>query len=83
MGQAPVAIRRERSARLRAAGENALARDLDGRVGGTARVLVEKKNRGRTEHYAPVVLDRAVPGTVVEAHIESRDGLALTARVIA
>src|SRR5690606_5504126 len=41
MPQVPVAARRERAARLRAAGDAALGRFLAGRVGRTVSVLVE------------------------------------------
>ena len=39
-------MRKERAARLRAAGERALARYLERQVGRTAQVLVERDGRG-------------------------------------
>ena len=84
MPPVPVAVRRERAARLRAAGEVRLRAFLDQRVGTSARVLVEGARRGRSEHYAPVTLDRdAVAGTVVPAHILRRAGDRLEARLAA
>ena len=44
-------LRKERAARLRAAGEQAVARFLHQRVGGTADVLIEEQGRGR-DHAA-------------------------------
>jgi threonylcarbamoyladenosine tRNA methylthiotransferase MtaB len=70
MPQVPVAVRRERAARLRARGAERLDDYLAGFAGAEARVLVEKPNQGRSEHYAPVRLDRAAaPGAVVRARI--------------
>jgi len=45
---------RERAARLRRAGAEALERALRARVGSTAAVLIEQPGFGRSEHYAPV-----------------------------
>ncbi len=58
MPQVPAGQRKARAARLRAAGEAALQGFLESRVGSTAEVLVEKDGFGRSEHYAPVVIDR-------------------------
>jgi threonylcarbamoyladenosine tRNA methylthiotransferase MtaB len=54
MPQQPRGVVRERAERLRAAGATALRRSLAARVGGTARVLVERPGFGHSEHYAPV-----------------------------
>jgi len=62
MPQSPRALVKERAARLRAAGVGALARSLASRVGGEARVLVEKPGFGRSEHYAPVAFEGGQPG---------------------
>jgi threonylcarbamoyladenosine tRNA methylthiotransferase MtaB len=65
MPQVPVAVRKERAARLREAGNSALGHFLDSRVGTTAAVLVEQADSGRSEHFAMVALDRpAAPGSV-------------------
>ncbi|MFQ5938645.1 MAG: tRNA (N(6)-L-threonylcarbamoyladenosine(37)-C(2))-methylthiotransferase MtaB [Alphaproteobacteria bacterium] len=70
MPQVPVPVRKARAARLRATGAAARDRFLESRVGREAQVLVEKKQLGRSEHFAPVRLDRsAEPGTVVRARI--------------
>ena len=53
---------KERAARLRAAGEKALAADLASRVGSETDVLIERQGRGRAEFYAAV--DFAEPASV-------------------
>ncbi len=75
MPQLPSGLVRERAARLREAGDAALARHLDRRVGARAEVLVERPGRGRAEDYSEVVLDvAAAPGDVVEGVIRGHDG---------
>jgi len=78
MPQVVPVTRKARAARLRAAGEDALARFLEGRVGGAAKVLVERGAEGRTEHFAPIRLRApAAPGSVVGARVTGRDGAVL------
>jgi threonylcarbamoyladenosine tRNA methylthiotransferase MtaB len=60
MPQVPMPVRRDRAARLRAAGEAALGRFLASRVGASEQVLVEDGTRGRSAHFAAVEL--AAPG---------------------
>ncbi len=76
MPQVPPAIVSERAARLRRAGDASSAEYLKSRIGSLAEVLVEKNNRGRCRHYAPVRLGFDAPaGTVVSARIvDIRDG---------
>ncbi len=69
MPQVPAGLRKERAARLRGAGDAALARFLESRVGATERVLVEKPDFGRSEQFAPVTLGPATPGEIVAAHV--------------
>src|SRR3546814_16810281 len=47
MPQLPVALRKARAARLRAAGERALSRFLDGQNGRTTEVLIERAEERR------------------------------------
>ena len=83
MPPVPVAVRKERAARLRQAGEAALGRYLESRVGRREHVLAETRAGGRTEGYARVRLDGApTPGTVVAAHVTGHDGTHLTAKVL-
>lgn len=75
MPQLPGAVRRERAARLRAAGEHAAQRFMDGQIGRTARVLVERDRTGYSEHYATVRVCGAVPdGDLLQVRITGRDG---------
>jgi threonylcarbamoyladenosine tRNA methylthiotransferase MtaB len=84
MPQVPGAERRERAARMRRAGEAALTRFLESRVGTCASVLVESGTTGRTEHYAPVALHHgATPGDVIAAEITGATADRLHARASA
>ncbi|MEQ9812772.1 MAG: tRNA (N(6)-L-threonylcarbamoyladenosine(37)-C(2))-methylthiotransferase MtaB [Azospirillaceae bacterium] len=78
----PHPVRKERAARLRAAGDRALARFLDAQAGTVRRVLVERGREGHTEHFARASIDRALaPGSIAEVAIEGHDGHRLQARV--
>ncbi|SER21653.1 threonylcarbamoyladenosine tRNA methylthiotransferase MtaB [Faunimonas pinastri] len=69
MPQVNGAIARERAARLRAAGDEALARRLSSEVGRLRNVLVEGPEFGRTEHFAPVRLGANKHGSLVPVRI--------------
>ncbi len=71
MPAVPKSVRRERAARLRAAGEAAMASFLAGRVGVEARVLVEREGLGRSEQFAAVEFEPALgrPGEIVSLRI--------------
>ncbi|WP_022724296.1 tRNA (N(6)-L-threonylcarbamoyladenosine(37)-C(2))-methylthiotransferase MtaB [Rhodopseudomonas sp. B29] len=69
---------RERAARLREAGETALARRLQAEIGATRAVLIESPVQGRTEHFLPVSIDGEMPGTVRRLIMASHDGARLT-----
>ena len=79
----PGEVRKERAARLRAAGETALARYLQNQVGREVTVLVEQDNAGHSEHYAPVRLDfTAEPGTLVSSRVARvEDGRLIGTRI--
>jgi threonylcarbamoyladenosine tRNA methylthiotransferase MtaB len=75
MPQVPGDVRRERAARLRAAGDAALAGFLEARVGTEVEVLVETGREGHTPHYARVQLDTDVPaGTCVPVRLTAAAG---------
>ncbi|MDP9195421.1 MAG: tRNA (N(6)-L-threonylcarbamoyladenosine(37)-C(2))-methylthiotransferase MtaB, partial [Pseudomonadota bacterium] len=84
MPQVSAPVRKERAARLRAAGEVAVRTFLAGRVGTTDRVVVEKDGvSGHTEHYAPVRLTASsVPGSLVPVRITAADGSGLMAEPV-
>jgi threonylcarbamoyladenosine tRNA methylthiotransferase MtaB len=77
MPQVPLELRKERAARLRAAGRAALSSFLDSHVGGATEILVEKiddetgMSIGHTRHYAPIRLGgRHEPGAILAARVE-------------
>ena len=75
MPQVGRSVAKARADRLRARGEEALARFLDSRIGVTERTIVETEHLARTEHFAPVRLDRpATPGEIVTVTIAARKG---------
>ncbi len=78
MPAVPVAERRERAARLRAAGQVQARRFHESRIGTVARVLGESGDRGHTEHFAPVRI-AAAPGAMVTARIIGVDARGLIA----
>ena len=84
MAQVSAPVRKERAARLRSAGEQALRETLGGFVGKTISVLVETQTMGRSEHYAPVRLNRtARPGDLICAQVTGvHEGTALSARIL-
>lgn len=82
MPQLPVTLRKERAARLRAAGDAALARYLHARIGSSAQVLIENEDgHGHDADFAPVQVEGAhLPGSIVTARIAASDGRKLTAQ---
>jgi threonylcarbamoyladenosine tRNA methylthiotransferase MtaB len=90
MPQLPVAVRKARAARLRAAGEQAKRRFFAKQRGRSAQVLIERTDAsgafGHSEHFAPVrIADTValVPGAIVTAIIDGANANELTARVAA
>jgi len=72
MPQVDPKSRKNRAATLRVSGDKQVHYFLKKYIGQTAQVLFEKNNMGRTEHFAPVKLDRDVtPGTLVDVHLKS------------
>ncbi len=80
MPQVPKRVAKARAARLRAAGEAAVAAHLEAQTGRAHRVLMERPRLGRTEQFAEVVFaeDRPV-GEIVEARIAGHAAGRLTA----
>ena len=71
---------KERAARLRAAGEAALARHLQAAVGQKRLVLTEGPRLARTEFFTEVSFDRDMPeGSLIEVEILGHDGARLKA----
>lgn len=83
MPQLPVAVRRERAARLRALGEAQLARFLRRQIGTVRSLLVERDGTGHTEHFARARLDppdSAARGQIVAVRVAAVDGSTLIVR---
>jgi threonylcarbamoyladenosine tRNA methylthiotransferase MtaB len=87
MPQVPKALRHERAARLRLAGERAMAAFLEHQIGREARVLVERDGRGRSETFAPFRIGAAgaapPPGEIVTVLAERVESGFLTGRLAA
>ncbi|MTJ79784.1 MAG: tRNA (N(6)-L-threonylcarbamoyladenosine(37)-C(2))-methylthiotransferase MtaB [Telmatospirillum sp.] len=78
MPAVPGDVVRDRAARLRAAGEAAMAAFLKSRIGKTAHVLIEKDSGGHSEHYLPVRVEEAAPaGTIQPTRIVAVEGARL------
>lgn len=74
MPQVAGPLRRERAARLRAAGDAARTRFLAGRVGAMTEVLVETAGVARCPSYAPVAVGNdAEPGSLLRVRIRAAD----------
>jgi threonylcarbamoyladenosine tRNA methylthiotransferase MtaB len=70
MPQVPKAVRKDRAARLRAAGDQRVADYLAAQIGLTRAVLMERPQMGRTEGFAEVTFASEQPvGAIVPAHI--------------
>ncbi len=84
MPQAPGAVRRERAARLRAAGALALQTHLLRLTGTRAQLLMETEIRGRTQCYAEVELDHSTePGSLPIVTLTGVKGERLTGTGVA
>jgi threonylcarbamoyladenosine tRNA methylthiotransferase MtaB len=71
---------KDRAARLRALGDQALARHLQAQVGHTHRVLTEGRRLGRTEQFTEVDFTADQPeGAILEVVIKGQDGTRLLA----
>jgi threonylcarbamoyladenosine tRNA methylthiotransferase MtaB len=71
---------KERAARLRALGDQALSRHLKAQQGQTHRVLTEGPRLGRTEQFTEVAFAVDQPeGTILDVSIQGQDGARLLA----
>ncbi|MGH7069630.1 MAG: radical SAM protein, partial [Acetobacteraceae bacterium] len=82
MPQLPWPVRRERAAKLRAAGRANAARYLSSFVGSSVTVLLEGEGSGHTEHYATAVVsgraaDSMAAGALVSGRVEAAVGTVL------
>ncbi|WP_456308888.1 tRNA (N(6)-L-threonylcarbamoyladenosine(37)-C(2))-methylthiotransferase MtaB [Siccirubricoccus soli] len=81
MPAVPVPLRKERAARLRAAGAASAARFYAGRLGQEEAVLFEGEDRGHTAHFAPLrlVAGRAAPGELRRVRVTGAEAAGLLA----
>lgn len=80
MPQTDGKIIRHRADKLRQKGKAALAKHLAAETGMTRYILVEKDNKGRTEHFTPVTLDKHhQTGHIIKARITGISGNELVA----
>lgn len=84
MPQVPNKIRKERAAKLRAAGELELINFLKKKLNKTVNVIIEKDNNSRDEDYSLIKIDKDVPsGEMVSCIITGMQHNYLTAQVTA
>jgi threonylcarbamoyladenosine tRNA methylthiotransferase MtaB len=84
MPQVAKEVRKERAARLRAAGEVELTKFLLSNINSLKQVIVEEANIGRTENFALVEIAEArMPGEVLNMRITGVKGDRLTGEVVA
>ena len=83
MKPVPGELVRERAARLRKAGDAALAVFLSAQVGRQVSALMETETAGRTGHYARLAADRAcTPGDVVRARVTGLEDQVLSGAIL-
>jgi threonylcarbamoyladenosine tRNA methylthiotransferase MtaB len=83
MPQLPRAVVKARAERLRAAGEEALRRHLDARIGRTVHGLVEREGLARAEDFTEVAFEGlAQAGSIVPLTITGHDGRKALARLL-
>jgi threonylcarbamoyladenosine tRNA methylthiotransferase MtaB len=83
MPQLPKSVVKERAARLRAAGESALARHLARQTGRTLQGLVERPGVARAEDFTEIAFEgEAAPGAIVALHVTGHDGKRALARTV-
>jgi threonylcarbamoyladenosine tRNA methylthiotransferase MtaB len=75
MPPVPPAVVKQRAARLRAAGDMALRRRLDGQVGRRVRALVERPGQARAEDFTQVAFaGGAAAGALIAGTLAGHDG---------
>ncbi len=78
MPQVDGAVIKDRAARLRAKGEQALTRHLERRVGAEMTALMERDGQARGADFSPIAIDApARPGALVRVRITGHDGTRL------
>jgi len=85
MPQIERSLVKERAARLREKGADALSRFLAAQSGSEVEVLMERDGIGRTRQFAEVCVNAAAdpPGSLVRARVAGHDGRRLSGEVVA
>ncbi len=79
----PKPVRRERAARLRAAGRRTALGFFSSQIGRTVTLLTETDRSGHSEHFAPVhLVSPAIPGQLVQARVIAGTADGLLAAVV-
>ncbi len=73
---------KERAARLRKKGNQALQSYLDGQIGSRATVLAEAGGIARTAQFTPVVVENQTAGSLFDMRVTGHDGKRLTGDII-
>ena len=82
MPQLPKAVVKERAARLRAAGEAALARHLDRQAGRTLAAIVERPGVARAEDFTEIAFEGdGAAGEILALTVTGHDGRRVLARL--
>jgi len=75
---------KERAARLRRKGAEALSSYLDAQAGAEVEVLIERQGLGRTRQFTEIRLSAPVPdGAILRARVSGHDGQRLSGEVVA
>jgi threonylcarbamoyladenosine tRNA methylthiotransferase MtaB len=82
MPQVDRSLAKERAARLREAGEKALARHLDAQIGKRLRVLTERGGTARAEDFTPMRTPDAEPGLTLHMRATEHDGRILAGEAV-
>jgi len=84
MPQVNGAIIKERAARLRQKGAEAMIAFRAARIGAEANVLIEQDNAGHCEHYLPIRLEQpANAGSIQRVRVTGQDGTHLIGTIAA
>lgn len=83
MPQVPVALRKERAARLRELAQQQQKRLFDQHVNQSAKVLIEANGQGYSEHYLPIKLDEKLlkktqVGDILPLRLKEHNGQVFT-----
>ncbi|HEU5047821.1 MAG TPA: tRNA (N(6)-L-threonylcarbamoyladenosine(37)-C(2))-methylthiotransferase MtaB [Rickettsiales bacterium] len=83
MPQVAKELRKERAARLRGKGEEQLNKFYSSWIGHTTHAIVENSTLARTDHFAPVILDKPLAsGDLIQVRITAANTEGMTGEVV-